>query len=87
MQHVSNKTPLDRIGGGGLYALVGARIWLDAPMLRILVEDGTQDTSESADQFPEQLREELNALGTEMWAWKSGKVLKASIDYCGTERT
>lgn len=93
---LSEKPPIQKLGGGGLYALVGARIWLGSESLRILVEGGTdghvEDENPSTpekteERFPEELRQSLNELGEDMWAWKEGSTLKASIEYFGDERT
>lgn len=94
------KPPIQRLGGGGLYALVGARVWLGPETLRILVEGGTVDADAGSEasskdgevkgdkeRFPRELKAQLNDLGEDMWLWKEGRALKARIQYCGDERT
>lgn len=81
--------------------MVGARIWLGPEELRILVDGGTDSTSLAdeeklsrdgevngeGDHFPKELKVQLDELGEDMWVWKKGRALKASIEYCGEDRT
>ncbi|EIM81412.1 Ribokinase-like protein [Stereum hirsutum FP-91666 SS1] len=99
LKPLPDKPPIQRLGGGGLYALVGARIWLGPEALRILVDGGTDSHADGekslrddegkseGDGFPTELKIQLDELGEYMWVWKKGRTLKASIEYCGDERT
>lgn len=46
-----------------------------------------EDADETEGRFPQNLKKQMDALGEEMWVWRKGKVLKASIQYRGDERT
>lgn len=79
--------------------MVGARIWLGPEALRIPVDGGTDSHADGeklsrdgevkveGDEFPTELKIQLDELGEYMWVWKKGRTLKASIEYCGDERT
>ncbi|TRM68493.1 Ribokinase-like protein [Schizophyllum amplum] len=67
------------IGGGGLFAVAGARIWLPPSRVRIPVSG--EDNQE--------LRPELTKLCSddEMWIWDREDTLEALIEYKGDERS
>ncbi|KAI0921496.1 hypothetical protein AcW1_004545 [Taiwanofungus camphoratus] len=62
--HDENDRPTGRtlspqIGGGGTYASIGARIWLPAKKVGMLIDRGSD--------FPEDIQEKLDTYGPEMW--------------------
>ncbi|KAF8901708.1 Ribokinase-like protein [Gymnopilus junonius] len=60
-----------RIGGGGTYAAIGARIWLPPPQIGMIVDKGTD--------FPNSIHERLLRYGNEMWMFRDQP-------HCGTTR-
>ncbi|KAI5894322.1 Ribokinase-like protein [Schizophyllum commune H4-8] len=66
------------VGGGGLFAVAGARIWLPAARIRIPVS-GREN---------QELMVALVKLSTndEMWIWDDEDTLEALIEYRGVER-
>ncbi|CED84062.1 Carbohydrate kinase PfkB [Phaffia rhodozyma] len=70
----------NRIGGGGFYAIVGARIWLQPSQLGIIVD--TDPTG-----HPLEFKN-LDRLGKDIWKWRttSGSV-RACIQYKNGDRT
>ncbi|KAK4705250.1 hypothetical protein P7C70_g957, partial [Phenoliferia sp. Uapishka_3] len=50
------------LGGGGTYAIVGARMWLAANEVGIVVDRGND--------FPREIQQELDAMGPEMWHFR-----------------
>ncbi|KZS97999.1 Ribokinase-like protein [Sistotremastrum niveocremeum HHB9708] len=50
------------IGGGGTYAAIGARIWLPAHEIGMIVDRGND--------FPEDVQRQLDAYGSEMWHFR-----------------
>ncbi|BGP25005.1 pfkB family carbohydrate kinase [Rhodotorula toruloides] len=50
------------LGGGGLYAMIGSRVWLPAERVGILVDRGTD--------WPKAIEEELVKYGKEMWVFR-----------------
>jgi hypothetical protein len=76
--------PIAVLGGGALYALVGARIWLPPRECRTLV-----DTDDERKDLGKELERELEAYGEGCWAYQEGKgrkMIKARIRYEGTVR-
>ncbi|KZT32126.1 Ribokinase-like protein [Sistotremastrum suecicum HHB10207 ss-3] len=51
-----------QIGGGGTYAAIGARIWLPAHEIGMIVDRGND--------FPEDVQRQLDAYGSEMWHFR-----------------
>ncbi|KAL7417124.1 Ribokinase-like protein [Mrakia frigida] len=78
------KPPLHQIGGGGLYCIIGSRLWLRPEETRILV-----DTEEMVENRPAQFEDLRVKFGEEMWAWRTsyGASVKALIEYKGKERS
>lgn len=71
----------EELGGGGLYAIIGARIWLASRKLAVGIDRG-------ADDFPARFGKVLEHYGT-MWFFHIGpdrRTLKARIGYSGDER-
>ena len=66
------------VGGGGLFAVAGARIWVPPARIRIPV---------SGRENPE-LKVALDKLSIhdEMWLWDDEDTLEALIEYRGDER-
>ncbi|BGP40466.1 hypothetical protein JCM10449v2_004428 [Rhodotorula kratochvilovae] len=58
----STKREDDIIGGGGTYAILGARVWLPPTRLGIVVDRGSD--------WPDKVEEELRAYGEEMWEFR-----------------
>ena len=52
-----------------MYALVGARMWLDPSDLRCVVDRASEKRGRD---FPVKLEDQLNVFGEEMWCWKEG---------------
>ena len=72
------------LGGGALYALIGARMWLASNELCTLVDRAPRGT----DVLPE-LEEDLNQFGSGMWAWNEAegtRMTRARIRYDGDIR-
>ncbi|ODN92057.1 pfkB family carbohydrate kinase superfamily protein [Cryptococcus wingfieldii CBS 7118] len=75
----------EMLGGGGLFALVGARIWLPPSRLRALANRAPPEE----DDCPKDVEDRLNKLGEEMWVWNRGpgvKMTRARIRYEGNVR-
>ena len=73
------------LGGGALYALVGARMWFSPEDLCTLV-----DRAPGGSDLPPKLAEQLAELGEEMWAWNEAegtRMTRARIRYDGDVRT
>ncbi|KAK4054499.1 hypothetical protein OIV83_000993 [Microbotryomycetes sp. JL201] len=51
------------IGGGGTYAILGSRVWLDQKQVAILVDRGND--------WPSEIEAELNVFGSEMWVYRN----------------
>ncbi|WVW80641.1 hypothetical protein I302_102627 [Kwoniella bestiolae CBS 10118] len=76
----------EMLGGGALYALVGARLWLGPDRLRTLVDRAPM--GEESDVPPE-AEDKLNNLGEDIWVWNRGentKMTRARIRYEGDVR-
>lgn len=58
-----------------MYALVGARIWLDPSVLRCIVDRASSDKPRD---FPRELEEQLNVFGEEIWCWNEGTETRAT---------
>lgn len=71
---------VQQIGGGGLFAIVGARVWLEQGHARILVDtDGNP---------PAQVKDVMDTFGEDIFVWREGRATgSASIVYRGQERT
>ena len=69
-----------QIGGGGLYAIVGARIWLGGPgEARILVD--------SDGNVPSEVQEVERDFGNDLFVWREGRPTgSAAIVYRGGKR-
>lgn len=76
--------PIDVLGGGALYALVGARMWLPPGLCRALV-----DTDTDRADLSEELERELEGYGKGCWGYLEGegrKMIRSRIRYEGTVR-
>ncbi|WVQ86184.1 hypothetical protein IAT38_008352 [Cryptococcus sp. DSM 104549] len=76
----------EMLGGGGLFALVGARLWLPAGKLRALVDRAPEG---EPDDCPRDVERKLSKLGEEMWVWNRGegtRMTRARIRYEGDVR-
>jgi len=49
-----------------MYALVGARMWLDSSDLRCVVDRASEKRGRD---FPKKLEEQLNVFGEDIWYW------------------
>ncbi|VDC06889.1 unnamed protein product [Peniophora sp. CBMAI 1063] len=58
----TGQTRKPEIGGGGTYAGIGARIWLPASEIGMIVDAGAD--------FPSDIRAELDAFGSDMWRFR-----------------
>ncbi|GAA5833361.1 hypothetical protein JCM9279_001503 [Rhodotorula babjevae] len=58
----STKCEDDIVGGGGTYAILGARMWLPAPRVGIVVDRGND--------WPDKVERELRAYGEDMWEFR-----------------
>lgn len=70
-----------QIGGGGTYAVVGARMWLDPTDIGMIVDRGHD--------FPTHIQTKLDSYGSDMWLFRddSGRrTTKALNHYCGEHR-
>lgn len=72
--------PCTKIGGGGTYAIIGARLFLPPSELGIIIDVGTD--------FPPSMLESLKSYGDEMFAFRAGERLttRALNLYSGEER-
>ena len=80
-QPSSSNTPREVVGGGALYTLIGARLWLPPSELCTLIDRAFGEVPE--------LDIELNAFGREMWMWNEGegrRMTRARICYDGDKR-
>nr|XP_031857663.1 uncharacterized protein CI109_006942 [Kwoniella shandongensis]KAA5524735.1 hypothetical protein CI109_006942 [Kwoniella shandongensis] len=78
------KDVYEMLGGGALYALVGARLWLPSAKLKTLV-----DRSAEVNDLPAGVENKLASLGEDMWVWNRGKgtrMTRARIRYEGDVR-
>ncbi|RDB23298.1 Uncharacterized protein C16C9.01c [Hypsizygus marmoreus] len=69
------------IGGGGTYAAIGARIWLPAEAIGMVVDRGYD--------FPDSIRKQLLAYGSDMWMFRNqpgSKTTRALNSYVGEHR-
>ncbi|GAA6012021.1 hypothetical protein JCM11491_000138 [Sporobolomyces phaffii] len=68
------------IGGGGTYAMIGSRIWLEPEQVGILVDRGHD--------WDPQVEAQLDAFGRSMWIYrdKAGETTKALNLYTGEHR-
>nr|XP_019007751.1 pfkB family carbohydrate kinase superfamily protein [Kwoniella pini CBS 10737]OCF46532.1 pfkB family carbohydrate kinase superfamily protein [Kwoniella pini CBS 10737] len=76
----------EMLGGGALYALVGARLWLPPSQLRTLVDRAPE--SENS-ELPSDAEDKLKALGEDIWVWnraEGSKMIRARIRYEGDVR-
>jgi hypothetical protein len=76
--------PIEVLGGGGMYALAGARIWLPPSECKALV-----DTDVERRDLSKELEDELEELGKGCWAYMEGegrRMVRARIRYEGTAR-
>ncbi|ORY28014.1 Ribokinase-like protein [Naematelia encephala] len=72
------------LGGGALYALIGARIWLPAQALRTLI-----DRAQDGLDLPQHLERKLDEYGRAMWCFQTGdqrRMITARIRYEGDVR-
>lgn len=75
---------MEVLGGGALYCLVGARMWLPPSECRALV-----DTDEERRDLSKDQEEELEGYGQGCWGYLEGegrRMIKARIRYEGTVR-
>ncbi|KAK4687000.1 hypothetical protein P7C73_g3117, partial [Tremellales sp. Uapishka_1] len=88
LPHIPSPTPdgqWEIIGGGAVYALIGARLWLPPASLRTLV-----DRSRSRDDFPKKIEAQLNKLAQGVWVFNENdgtKAVRAAIGYIGDQRS
>lgn len=64
-----------------MYALVGARMWLDSADLRCVVDRAPKD---QGGDFPKKLGDQLDSFGEDMWSWNEGpdtKTTKSRLKY------
>ncbi|WRT70892.1 uncharacterized protein IL334_007891 [Kwoniella shivajii] len=76
----------EMLGGGALYALVGARFWLSPKQLRTLVDRSPED---EPNDLPIEVEDKLKSLGEDIWVWNRGKgtkMTRARIRYEGDIR-
>lgn len=76
--------PVEVLGGGALYSVVGARMWLPSSECTALVDTDDERRDLSKDQ-----EEELAQYGAACWAYLEGegrRMIKARIRYKGTVR-
>ncbi|KAM0791334.1 hypothetical protein ACM66B_005804 [Microbotryomycetes sp. NB124-2] len=68
------------IGGGGTYAILGSRVWLDAKSIGILVDRGND--------WPSEIERDLDVYGRDMWVYrdKTGPTTRALNLYTGEHR-
>ncbi|OCH94244.1 Ribokinase-like protein [Obba rivulosa] len=77
----TGQTLPSQIGGGGTYASVGARIWLPAEKIGMIVDRG--------DDFPPAIQDTLNSFGKEMWLYRDNpdrKTTRSLNSYRGDHR-
>ncbi|KAI0080739.1 Ribokinase-like protein [Panus rudis PR-1116 ss-1] len=60
-----SRTSNPQIGGGGTYASIGARIWLPAEKVGMIVDRGPD--------FPDDIQRQLEDYGSDMWLFRDGK--------------
>ncbi|KAH6915139.1 Ribokinase-like protein [Coprinopsis sp. MPI-PUGE-AT-0042] len=73
--------PTGKIGGGGTYAAIGARIWLQPSEIRMVIDRGYD--------FPSDIEQKLLKFGEEMWAFRdqpSAQTTRALNAYRGEHR-
>lgn len=58
-----------------MYALVGARMWLEPSDLRCVVDRAPEQRGRD---FPEKLEEQLNVFGEEIWCWNEGPATRTA---------
>ena len=76
--------PYECLGGGALYALIGARTFLPSSQLRTLV-----DRDRAAGDLKPELEALANTFGSDIWVWNEGKgkrMARARIRYEGEAR-
>jgi len=64
-----------------MYALVGARIWLDSSDLRCVVDRASEKRGRD---FPKKLEDQLNVFGEDIWCWNEGpetRTTKSRLKY------
>ncbi|KAI3596680.1 host-pathogen interaction-related protein [Moniliophthora roreri] len=74
----TGKQSTSQIGGGGTYAAIGARIWLQPDQIGMVVDRGRD--------FPEAMQSDLEKYGKEMWHFrdrKDGVTTRALNSYRG----
>ncbi|KAF8911308.1 Ribokinase-like protein [Mucidula mucida] len=72
------------LGGGGLYAAIGARIWLEPQEIEVPVGGRRPEKGHDLSQ----VFEVLDEFGEDMWQWDPEQdVLQANIEYRGQERS
>ncbi|RSH87074.1 hypothetical protein EHS25_003563 [Saitozyma podzolica] len=79
----------ETLGGGALYALIGARLWLAAQQLGTLVNRERKRSDGSGGDVPQRLERDLEVYGGDMWVWNEGegtKMTRARIRYEGDVR-
>ncbi|WVO18168.1 hypothetical protein L204_105871 [Cryptococcus depauperatus] len=75
----------EMLGGGALYALVGARFWLPPYKLKTLIDRAPPER----DDCPKEVENRLNKLGSEIWVWnrnENTRMTRARIRYEGDAR-
>lgn len=79
----------ETFGGGALYALIGARLWLAAQQLGTLVNRERKRSDGSGGDVPQRLERDLEVYGGDMWVWNEGegtRMTRARIRYEGDVR-
>ncbi|KAF9221896.1 Ribokinase-like protein [Gyrodon lividus] len=77
----TGKTVPSQIGGGGTYATIGARIWLPASEVGMIIDRGHD--------FPQHLQEKLLSYGSDLWHFRDHsdhKTTRALNSYRGDHR-
>ncbi|KAF8311530.1 Ribokinase-like protein [Cantharellus anzutake] len=70
-----------KIGGGGTYCAVGARIWLPPPKIGMIVDRGHD--------FPSDVQRELDNYGEDIWLFRDNPTRRTTLAaniYCGNHR-
>ncbi|WVQ95383.1 hypothetical protein IAU59_002480 [Kwoniella sp. CBS 9459] len=76
----------EMLGGGALFALVGARFWLPPNKLKTLVDRAPNDEE---NDLPAEVEEKLDKLGKDIWVYNQGegtRMTRARIRYEGDVR-
>jgi len=77
------KPPSSALGGGALYALIGARIWLPAHEMRTVVDRAPRlpTVDVDASDFRSALEAEIERFGPEMWVFNQARVPGSHVGF------